>query len=524
MKKLMALMLVLCMVITMLPMGITVGATETETGTSTDPTLVFDMDLSASTASAIAVADSSNSGITGDITYGVSNNGRKPTYGETAQGTKYLNFETAENLETLLGSDGVTSYANTLAVNVPLTGEAGQAVYNADELTASAWVRSSNPIAAGYIFAFGETTLPSGKNFWSHGLVQEQSTHLATMFGADGSGAPNTYQLADVNSASNKNIWPLQYSTSWKHVTVTRKWNQVTAADGDTAETGNYTINLYVDGVLTATYTSATAARTTYASEYAHSDESAVNDVKLSIGNCAGGSGNAYGGSIGDFKLWTEVKTAEEIAADYTATVDGYYDTDSTLVFDMDLSLCSDSAIIVADESGNNKVGTITYGLADQAKNAPTYGVTEQGTPYLVFYAADATAAEGTTIGSRAVNVPITDTSVYDADEMTISAWVYSDNNTNAVKGYLFSFGEAGSITSWAYSIRHSNGKMLNTMFNSDGNGAPASEPQLTDDTLATPSYVWNTDKCNAWKHVTVTRKWTKTADATEDTESCPPS
>jgi len=477
---------------------------------STTSTLVFDMDLAGSSASSVVVADSSNSGITGTITYGVSNNGRKPTFGVTEQGTKYLNFETAENVENLVGSTGST-YANTLAVNVPLTGTAGQAVYNADEITASAWVRSSNPTAAGYIFSFGE--MSQAKNHWSHGLVQYNTTRLETMFGADGSGAPPTYALADVNKSTNYNIWPIEYSNAWKHLTVTRKWNQVTAATADAAETGNYTVNLYIDGVLTATYTSATAARTTYAGEYAHADSTAVNDVKLAIGNCAGASGNAYGGSIGDFKLWTGIKSAEEIAADYNATVGDWYDTDSTLVFDMDLSLCSSSTIVVADESGNNKVEKIIYGVNENGVK-PAYGVTEQGTPYLAFDATDDTAANKAT---RAVNLSIRDKNVYDADAMTISAWVHSDNVTN--NSYFFSFGEVGDKARWGYSLKNENTKMLKTMFDAGTSGAPSATYSITNSALANSEYVWTDDNLNKWEHITLTRVWTQTAAATETTE-----
>lgn len=518
MKKSMSLVLALCMVLTILPMGISVGAIETGTGTSSAATLVFDMDLSGSTEESVVVADSSNSGITGTITYGLAKNNPGPTYGVNALGTGYLDFRTA-------GNTSITNVAN-MAVNVPLTGADGQAVYNADEITVSAWVNSNNTTASGikdgYIFSFGEYT--PDVNQWSFGLLHEIKTTYSGIragFEANGTSTPTTKLLGSVTSSSNYDVWPADtYSTAWKHVTYTRKWNQATAATDEAAETGTYTINLYIDGVLTASCVSDTVTRYTYAEKYG-TESSPANNVKFVIGNAAGKSGFSYGGSIGDIKLYTGILSANEIVADYDNTKAAFGITSggeepagSTLVFDMDLSSCSAETIDVKDSSNSGKVKEFKYGAAGNGKEKPGYGKNEKGTPYLIF-----DPNTDSTKVSSPVDVLFNDTSVHDADELTITAWVKETNAENRDGKYLFGF-SPNTGTALGYGILYQSNKMrvkleAAALKQTDSEGNEVTVDSLGDSSYEFGTNTWPTTYKNQWKHVTFTKKWTTTNAAT---------
>lgn len=187
-------------------------------------------------------------------------------------------------------------------------------------------------------------------------------------------------------------------------------------------------------------------------------------------------------------------------------------------IFDMTISKDGTGAVVVTNGASSDKIGTITYGLADNSKNKPTYGETETENeiPYLIFNANGETAAAGTALANRAVNVSITDTAVYDANAMTISAWIYADNVDS--NDHIFAFGKAGSTTEWGYSLLYNGATGLQVGFDADGEKAPSPLCSIENPDLSAPKAVWSADNNNSWRHVTLTRTWTQTEPATEST------
>ncbi len=114
-------------------------------------------------------------------------------------------------------------------------------------------------------------------------------------------------------------------------------------------------------------------------------------------------------------------------------------DTMPELIFDMDLSGCSEGSINVSDASGNSSITSVA---PPSAARTPGFGMTEQGTPYLIF-----DTAGNTTAKASSIDVRFSDLTVPDKDELTFEAWICDVNSDNRKDKYVWSFGQkAGSV------------------------------------------------------------------------------
>ncbi|MBQ7109516.1 MAG: carbohydrate-binding protein [Clostridia bacterium] len=198
----------------------------------------------------------------------------------------------------------------------------------------------------------------------------------------------------------------------------------------------------------------------------------------------------------------------------YTTTSGGSDDSDkfepvepaADLIFDMDLSGCSAEKIAVADESGSGKVSKITYGNGSTGET-PGYAITEQGTPYLIFDTKGNTAAK-----NGSVNVGLTDKTLLDADELSISAWVYDANSATRQSKHIFGFGTGLSTNvEWSSLLRQvTTGTFLAVRI--EGNAANGAG-NLGNNQFHIGS--WTDAERDAWKHVAITKKWTYTDEET---------
>lgn len=129
------------------------------------------------------------------------------------------------------------------------------------------------------------------------------------------------------------------------HIPQTHEWNRVSLSYDGTATLAG--VKLYYNGIelsqVSGTDTLATS-------------ENISNAVALMMGNISGGiSANSWTGVIKDVRVWDDVRTADEIAADMHQVLNGdeaglvyYWPTDDG------------SGTNVADKTTNNRSGTIT--------------------------------------------------------------------------------------------------------------------------------------------------------------------
>lgn len=118
-------------------------------------------------------------------------------------------------------------------------------------------------------------------------------------------------------------------------------------------------------------------------------------------------------------------------------------DTEPTLIFDMDLSACSDGTIAVKSKADSLHLdGDITYGrIYDSLGTAlPVYGKNEFNSPYLTFGTIEDGAYKN---GERRVNIPLKDTEIANAESLTVTTWarIDADSSNNAKNKSLFGLG-----------------------------------------------------------------------------------
>lgn len=181
-------------------------------------------------------------------------------------------------------------------------------------------------------------------------------------------------------------------------------------------------------------------------------------------------------------------------------------DTLPELIFDMDLSGCSEGSINVSDASGNSSITSIA---PISAARTPEFGMTEQGTPYLIFDTAGNTTARGASI-----DVKFDDLTIPDKDQLTFEAWICDVNSDNRISDehngykYVWSFGQrAGSVVeldACFKKINENNYMTFNTYKISN---------------TVTKTYTANETGLNQyrgqWMHLAITVDWSKMDNST---------
>lgn len=178
------------------------------------------------------------------------------------------------------------------------------------------------------------------------------------------------------------------------------------------------------------------------------------------------------------------------------------------LIFDMGLSETSEGTFEVVDESSSGKVSSITYGNGTTGEK-PGYAVTQQDTPYLVFDTKDNTDAK-----NGSVNINLTDKTIPDADELSVSAWIYDANSANRSSKYIFGFGTgADTNPEWTTLIRKASIEHIGVT--AEGSSLKDGNTPINIGNNKLNLGTWADSYKNAWKHFVVTKKWTTTDEVT---------
>ncbi|MBQ3573326.1 MAG: LamG domain-containing protein, partial [Clostridia bacterium] len=309
MKKHISFLLALCMLFTMLPMGMNVAATTV----TSDANLVFDMDLSNCSATSVKqVADKSGAGMVDSITYGyqtasgTTNN--PPAFGTVEEtGTPCLTFANYNGTSAVNG--GRVVYANFKNDKI-----AQRNIANSNAVTIETWAKFD----------------PDGQSIYSK-LFQygckcpdDQRAHTAfgTQFNTAGSNNINFY--ADRGGTHNGNgsngafTISEDYAGKWAHYVFVREW-----LPGESAGKGTWQLTLYINGKKTVK-TATESAKTNYTVPFTGTVSHYPTTLMIGCDD-NNGAGRSFSGSIATFKMYDDARTEAEVKADYNSTKSDFY-------------------------------------------------------------------------------------------------------------------------------------------------------------------------------------------------------
>ena len=283
MKKIICLWLLVSMLITVLPMGVSAN---------TSPALLFEMDLSESTTENLVVKASSASTGTDSVSATYTKDGTEysPDYKEE-DGLKYLSFRS--------GKQDTANQASRVTVQLTDTG-----ILNKNNLTFETWARSKDITNAGDNRFFGLGFEPQNK--MGH-YVRLDTATVVTI--PDGAGAGSPYvslgKIAD---------------TGWHHYAFV--YNFTPHDPSAPMGAGKWSVTMYIDGVFQKTGTANATTRNNYlygsagGTNQAGADWIIYND--LIIGDS---DGKAWVGDIATFKMYDGALTEAAVKKNYEDTV-----------------------------------------------------------------------------------------------------------------------------------------------------------------------------------------------------------
>jgi len=324
--KWVALFLVIVMQMATVPQNISASSTAT---------LIFDMNLDG--VEAEAETGYVTTGVTNSVTdtttaivgkSRVADNAERPKLGEDAElGFKFLEF--SKPLENAVREN------NQAGLEVTFNDEA---YFNSDEFTFETWAYGTNledgdGDAKGNYFAYlGLFTLGT-KPTADETAFSTSTAYFGTFFGTGS--AHNLFNLDSHATSVNSCVRIVRGDTSdtpsaqhtfggadarlsayedeWKHYAVTMKWELDETTDSTTD--GTWTSELYVDGVLQDTLTRKEALRHTFTED----------EIPTLLIGASPHSAATFCGEIADFKMYTGVRTEEEIFATYKAERGNYF-------------------------------------------------------------------------------------------------------------------------------------------------------------------------------------------------------
>jgi len=326
--KWVALFLVIVMQMATVPQNISASSTAT---------LIFDMNLDGVTAAAETgyVTDGVANSVTGTTTT-IAGKSRlasgdgsedRPILGvDEGVGFKFLEFSKP--------TSNTTRDNNQAGLEVTFNDES---YFNSDEFTFEAWTRGTNledgdGDAKGNYYAYlGLFTLGT-KPSASETAFSTSTAYIGTFFGTGS--AHNLYNLNSHATSVNSCVKSVRGDTSdapsaqhtfggaeaqlsayedmLMHYAITMKWEPDTATDSETD--GTWTSDLYVDGEKKYTLTRKEASRPTFNDS----------DITTLLIGASPHTTATFCGDIADFKMYTGVRTAEEILATYKSELGNY--------------------------------------------------------------------------------------------------------------------------------------------------------------------------------------------------------
>lgn len=275
------------------------------------------------------------------------------------------------------------------------------------------------------------------------------------------------------------------HDESWTHLVFTRKWTP----DSEGATTGTWTGQFYING--DQYYTSKTSAQVTRFDE--------GNAATMFIGSRWLNNGNDYKGSMGEFKVYQSILSADSIKAKYEATKgDYYYEVaerelgEDKLFFDMG----------IADD------GTITNAKFDDGGSVITSGgvtvnETVTGKKYLTFSEA----------GKPYTNpyVKVADKYLINQDELTLEMWVRPKD----WQGTRSSLTNQGSRM-FCLTAGSGENSYMDYYTYAPGVHYYQAAGNMSNKWVSLSEQMYSYDE--RWTHLMFTRKWTPNADGTTGT------
>ena len=329
MKKITSIALTLCMLLSLIPMGImTVSADPADPSV---PPLLLDMKIESEADGTIKISDEGPNGAKTTVSWGgpYTNMTYKPVLGTIPEtGKTYATFaEKVQSGDTfVLGSltrwravvfDFGTEREDTYAMKNALTFEMwikpedwGIAKSNANPETCNIFAFSGSLIenATFSESAIGMTSTGYPPVFMPNFRVGETTLDISTS--GEGAGGTSSIDKVDVSYLNG----------AWSHVVFTRKWTPDEEGTG-----GTWLVKMFIDGKEVAGQSYHADSRTDYANYLrGNKTSSDVNYDKLILGSQGHDSGTsfsanstAFAGHIGDFKMYDGILSDADIAANY---------------------------------------------------------------------------------------------------------------------------------------------------------------------------------------------------------------